>query len=132
MEESLTMLRSYVVRLRTYAEISLEDLSADIDKQFAAKHTLQLAVERVKDITDVLVGRPTGDRGRATRLVDATVIPDSKRSCFDALVCLRDRLVHEYEFVSVNAAYKALQYAPDRLDEFASSVIQFLKKEGVE
>ena len=129
--ELLTALKSDVSQLRTYAAMSSDEFSGDSDRQFAAKRVLQLAVERAKDISDTLVGGPTGGRGRVRRLVDGNVIPRAQGDSFTVLTRLRNDLAHRYEGVSVSQVYKALQRAPDRIDEFAQCVTQYLEREGI-
>jgi uncharacterized protein YutE (UPF0331/DUF86 family) len=85
----LSLLSSYIERVRKLIPKSLEELRSNWERQKAAERALQVMIEIVIDIADA--------------------------SRYGAMVRFRNLVVHRYEDIGVNILYSILR---DRLPDF--------------
>ncbi|HLD25431.1 MAG TPA: DUF86 domain-containing protein [Candidatus Andersenbacteria bacterium] len=128
-------LQQYVQYLTEYKNMPADDFLSDHHNFGLAEHYLEHAIELVLDIARSVVAgleKPMPDEARElfNILVEADVVPSSFAKEHQAMVGLRNRLVHEYATVDHERVYQYLQEHLDVFSEFLRHVQEYFSRKS--
>lgn len=131
-EKHLEDLATRVARLRRYQGLPLEEFRADWERAYAAERLLQTAIQNVIDIgahilSDLGDNRWDEYRDIPARLFAQGVIPREQVAPLQAMVGMRNVLVHQYVEVDVEKVYRAIQESLCDFDRFAQAIVEYLE-----
>src|SRR5438874_5482358 len=133
--ELLGSLREHLGRLRPFTSEFLPDLTKDWVKWYALLHALQILVEHVTDIGNHLLagtGQTVPDDARVAirQLGTSGIIPYEFAEHIAPMTGFRNVVVHEYLTMDPAIVYSVLQHGLDDIQQFASYVEDYLRREG--
>lgn len=128
-------LEKYVTYLREFEGMPLEKFVSDHHTFGLAEHYLEHAIEGTLDIARTLVAGldlPMPDEAHElfARLTDAGIVPQAFSAEHQAMVGLRNRLVHEYATVDHARVHAYIQQHLDAFGEFLDYVRQYVRKDA--
>ena len=131
----LVSLREHLERLRPFQAESLPDLTKDWVKWYALLHALQILVEHVTDVGNHLLagtGQTVPDDARIAirQLGVSGIIPYDFAERIAPMTGFRNVVVHEYLTVDPAIVYGVLQHGLGDIQQFASYVEDYLRREG--
>ncbi|HHH41553.1 MAG TPA: DUF86 domain-containing protein [Chloroflexi bacterium] len=129
----LDLLRQQRDLLLELREIDYADFLQNLERQYAVKHALLLAIQITLDICAHLIaiaGRGVPDEYRQLPLALAKmgVISDSLAERLALAAGFRNRLVHAYRDVALEMVYEFLFEDLGDFDEFLQDVSKFLER----
>src|SRR5438067_4468962 len=128
--------REHLERLRPFKSESLPDLTKDWVKWYALLHALQILVEHVTDIGNHLlagIGQTVPDDARVAirQLGTSGIIPYDFAERIAPMTGFRNVVVHEYLTVDPTIVYSVLQHGLDDIQQVASYIEDYLRREGL-
>lgn len=132
-EKKLNLLEGTLTELEKLSDLSYETLTASLQKQWAAEHGLQLAIQTLLDIgSHILV--EAGERGidNYTDVIkllgEKDVLPVEFANSIKSMAGLRNILVHEYTEVDLNVIFKILNSRLEDFRRFISFIRTYIDK----
>lgn len=127
-------MKRYVDFLKSYSEVSREELERDYLLRSAIERNFHLALESVLDVGEIIISmeefrRPEDYREVIEILGEEGVLPREFAEKFAPAAGFRNILVHKYAEVDLDELHKRLRNLKD-FDTFALSVAKFLKKKS--
>ena len=132
-EKHLEDLATRVARLRHFQELPFEEFRSDWEKVYAAERLLQTAIQNVIDIGAHLLAE-LGDsrwneyRDIPERLSSHGIIPQGEVAPLQAMIGMRNILVHQYVEVDVAKLHEVIRHRLADFDRFAQAVVEYLKR----
>jgi uncharacterized protein YutE (UPF0331/DUF86 family) len=120
--------------LRRHAGTSAEALGADLDRQWAVLHGLQIAIQGTLDIAAHIAAAEGQDVRDYTSAIDALgrlgVLDATFAKRLRGVAGFRNVLVHEYLDVDLTVVAAVLEHGLDDLDAFVQAVRGWLSRAG--
>jgi uncharacterized protein YutE (UPF0331/DUF86 family) len=134
-ERRLTELDRNVTNLRRHQGMSVQDLEADLDRQWSVLHGLQLAIQGVLDIGGHLLAAASENRvdtytDLIDRLGDTGILPAQFARSIRAMAGLRNIIIHQYTEIDLGVVCRVLDDHLDEFSQFAQHVHKHLTGRG--
>ena len=132
-EKHLEDLAVKVSHLKDLRGVSLEELQTDWQKLYAAERALQTAIQDVIDIGAHILAA-LGDNGWEAyrdiprRLAHHGVIAQEEVENLEAMIGMRNVLVHQYVEVNPQKVYEIIHTRLADFERFAQAVAKFLQQ----
>lgn len=130
---ALADLSHWAAYLRDLGPLSAGDLAADLTRQLAVLHALQLAIQTCLDLgAHLLAGigaAPAGEYSSVgPELAVRGLIPTDLGGRLGQMARFRNILVHHYRDINLEIVVANLVAGLPDFDEFAGSIIAFLER----
>jgi uncharacterized protein YutE (UPF0331/DUF86 family) len=127
----LSLLSSYLERLKPLVPPTLADLQANWERQKAVERALQVMIEIVIDVSDRLIailGQPPAPTASVslTRLQELGIIADASR--YRTMVRFRNFIVHRYEDIDIDVLYSILTRRLPDFEEFSREITRYVSR----
>lgn len=135
LQRRLAYIQTALQELRVYRAGSFDEFKQDRRTHNAAAYQLQTAVEAVTDIANHLVaalglGQPKERADSVMLLAQAEILSNDLARRLKTAIGMRNKLVHGYVDLMLEALYQTLQNDLGDLEEFSRQIVQFLQSQG--
>ncbi|AGL02155.1 type VII toxin-antitoxin system HepT family RNase toxin [Desulfoscipio gibsoniae] len=132
--ERLELIRSSVLRLKALTGMSLEDFQGNEDAQDIAENRLRKALEALFDLGRHIAvksgaGIPHDYRSVIAMLSEKDILPADFCHEITGMAGYRNRLMHEYNKVTVPELYDILQTKLSDFELFCQYITKYLTKQ---
>jgi len=132
-QKKLAELERYVTELKKYRHYEVEDLRADLGKQWMVSHGLQLAIQVILDIGNHILSDRGINAEDYTDVIDKLgehlILPPEFTKRIRGMAGFRNVIIHGYSVLDLNKVHSVLKdNLPDFL-EFARYIANFLEGE---
>jgi len=129
----LAELDLYLVQIREFEPVSLEDYRKDWKTQRIVERTLQMMIETCADVANHLVAGgtmrpPTSYADTFRVLAENGAIPAELAAVMEKMAKFRNIVVHQYETVDAEIVMLVLRKHLGDFDRFKNAVITFLMR----
>lgn len=130
-ENHIENMEKALVNLRKYEDITYEEFSKSLDKQWIAERGLEILIQSLIDIgAHILSANAHNDwydyQGVIVKLGKHGVIPEDFANKIAGMAGFRNILVHEYTEIDTKIVYQNLQRLDD-FDKFIGYIKDYLK-----
>ncbi|MEM2591399.1 MAG: DUF86 domain-containing protein [Thermofilaceae archaeon] len=134
-DKHLEDMATRVAHLRRYQRYSFEKFIGDWQAVYAAERGIQTAVQNLIDIGAHILaalGDSQWDEYREIppRLAKHRVIPKSSVKTLQAMIGMRNILVHQYAEVDVAKVYEIIRDRLDDFDRFAKYIKRYIEQQS--
>lgn len=133
-EDKLERLEERVKQLRSYSDISKEDLKDDSMLRSASERNFQVALEIVLDICSMIISRedmekPEDYRSMIRLLGEEDILDEEFAKRFQNAASFRNILVHQYADIDLDKLHKYLTENLEDFDTFTREVAKYAKNQ---
>ncbi len=134
-QKKLAELEKYVKELKKYDHYTVEDLRADLGKQWMVSHGLQLAIQVILDVGNHLLSERGVNAEDYTDVIDKmgehSIIPRKFARKIRGMAGFRNVIIHGYSVLDINKLHSVLKDNLEDFLEFARYIVDFLDRENV-
>lgn len=134
-QKKLAELERYVTELKKHEHYTVEDLRADLGKQWMVSHGLQLAIQVVLDVGNHLLSEQGINAEDYTDVIDKmgehSIIPLEFARKIRGMAGFRNVIIHGYSVLDLNKLHSVLKDNLEDFLEFARYIVNFLDRENV-
>ena len=129
----LQSLSEYTEDLRTYQQLSLDEVITDRNYQSMIRYAMQTAIQCVIDIANHMLiggdlGQPSDSRSAILGLGEHGVLPPDFAQELAGMSGLRNVIVHRYMTVDDELIYQFLQKCATDFDAFSQHIVDYLRE----
>jgi len=128
----LELISRYLISLKRFEQISLNEYLNDFDKQLIVERLLQLMIQAAIDINDHILSRMnivTSRRSNFEAFIELSkcgVLTPELAGRLAQSAGLRNRLVHEYDDIDSSQVFRAINFALQQYPIYVQQVNAYL------
>lgn len=132
-KEKFQELNRYLEKLEDFKNISWEEFSSSLGKQWMVCHGLQLSIQVLIDVGNHILAAVGENQIEdyvdiIDKLGERNIIPSEFARQIRGMAGLRNILVHEYARIDLNKIYEILQTRLGDFRDFIKYINQFMEK----